>query len=132
MTLLYRSPSVINPPYIDLEPSRSPAGLLEEFSLIGGNQHVVQGDGNPGQGRIMITQPLQPVGEQDRFLIPAIPVAIVDEVGELAFLHYFVDQSNGISSGRISFRRIRPMVVSTKLSIQSDFDPGMESTSFAS
>ncbi len=64
--------------------------LLEQDLFIGRNHHVLDGDRDAGPGGVVKTDVFQPVGEDDRRLVAGQPVAQVDQVGQLLFLHHLV------------------------------------------
>ena len=66
--------------------------VLDKLLLAHRDLHVVDADGDAGPGGVFITQVLEPVGENDRFLGAGVAVGVVDEEGQFLLGQLLVDQ----------------------------------------
>ncbi len=101
-------------------------GLGHDVLLARRDHHVVDGDGGPGDGGVLEAHVLEAVGQDDGGLVAAAPVAEVDEVGDLLFVHDLVDDLEG---DLLRYDIVKEDPAHRGLgdvSVHADLDPGLE------
>ncbi|OPY92646.1 MAG: hypothetical protein A4E73_00918 [Syntrophaceae bacterium PtaU1.Bin231] len=109
-----------------LDPQDVLVGLADDILLVGRNHQIVQGKGNAGDRRVPEAQILEAVGQQDRRLLAAGPVAVVDEARHFLLVHQFVDGIEANFPGHDFIQHDAPDCGLLPLAVDADLDPRVQ------